>query len=644
MNLIGELVLARNQLVQTVKQPGDAGATLQRLSHVTSELQEQVMKTRMQPVARVFERLPRMVRDLSATTKKQVSVHIDGNSTEIDRALVEAIRDPVMHIIRNSIDHGIETPAEREAVGKPAVGRINVRAAHEGGMVLIEIRDDGRGIDPRKVRDVAIRRGVITAQEAARLTDRDAQALVFQPGFSTAAEVTDISGRGVGMDVVRSHVERAGGKVDLDSSVGVGTVIRLKMPLTLAIVPALLVRSGGHRFAIPQVNLTELVHIPEENAERAVEWLCGVPVFRLRGEVLPLVSLSDTLKMPKPSGLGVSIVVVAVGDQRYGLLVDEINDTEEIVVKPLSGWLKRLPCYAGATVLGDGGIALILEVTGIATMSGIKTRSSTAALVAMEATTALQPHVLVECGDGEQCAVPLGMVARLENVATTQIERVGGEEVLQYRGAVIPVIRVERLLPMGQTPPPGTHQSLLVFEFASPVAVAVNRVIDIANIAVESTSGIGPAGSFGRQVVLGRATTRLDIYALVEQLAPAAMNPVVPPAKKTVLVIDDNLAWRGGVADQLRAMGATVLEARSMKDVLRAPRTTYSNCDVVIYASGDEDQDTVVMSLKSVMAIEPQLLFVARPGRRPVATAGAVVVERSDRASIAAAALNRRAA
>ena len=361
MNLMGELVLARNQIIQMHKttrggQPANPAA-LQRLSLVTSEMQEQIMKTRMQPIARVFERIPRMARDVGLATGKRVTCQIDGNATEIDKAVVEAIRDPVMHVVRNAIDHGIELPAVREQSGKSGTGTLSVRASHEGGMVLIEITDDGKGMDPKKLREHAVRRGVISSAEADRLTDREALELVYRPGFSTAEKVTDISGRGVGMDVARTQVERAGGQIELDSVLGRGTTVRLKMPLTLAIIPALLVRACGQRFAISQANLLELVFLNEDQARTSIEHVRGAPIYRLRGEVLPLVRLRDVLASraaPPSAAEGVSIVVVAVGSCRYGLVVDEIYDTEEIVIKPLHGPLKRLSCYSGATVLGNG--------------------------------------------------------------------------------------------------------------------------------------------------------------------------------------------------------------------------------------------------------------------------------------------------
>lgn len=573
MNLIGELVLARNQMVQIAKSfrdthPG-AQAAGQRLSLVTSDLQEQIMKTRMQPVARVFEKIPRMVRDLSKETHKQVTAHIAGNATEIDRALVEAIRDPVMHIVRNALDHGIEAPPERLAVGKAATGKLSVRAAHEGGMVVIEVEDDGRGMDPRKLRAHAVRKGLLTPAAADALSDRAAIDLVFMPGFSTAATITDISGRGVGMDVVRTHIQRVGGKVELDSTLGKGTIIRLKMPLTLAIIPALLVRGGGQRFAIPQVNLLELVYLNEDQASTAIETVRGAAIYRLRGEILPLVRLATALKLEPavPARADVNIVVVSAGARRYGLIVDDIHDTEEIVIKPLHGQLKRLACYSGATVLGDGGVALILEVAGIAGMAGIDVSAQREAELAPVVATGgggAQPYVVVLVGDGVQCAVPLAMVGRLEKLAASSLERIAGSEVVQYRDAIMPVVRPESVIPLGLAPArgPEDEQALVVFDFGQTVAMAVNSIVDIVDIDVDGAQaeGKGPF-ALGRTVVLGKTTLLLDVYSIVRELAPQFVRERRGAARRPrALLVDDSSAMRSALGGFLRSAGIDVVD------------------------------------------------------------------------------------
>jgi two-component system, chemotaxis family, sensor kinase CheA len=641
MNLMGELVLARNQMVQLVRALRDNGAqaAAQRLSLVTSDLQEQIMKTRMQPVARVFEKVPRLVRDLCQQTGKRVAVEVEGTATELDKALVEAIRDPVMHIVRNSLDHGIELPEERVAKGKPASGKLVVRAMHEGSTVTIELRDDGRGIDPVKLRKVAVAKGVITQAEADRLTDREATELVFRPGFSTAEKVTNISGRGVGMDVVRTHVERAGGQVELDSVLGKGTVIRMKMPLTLAIIPALLVMDGDQRFAIPQANLLELVYLDDEQVKKDVEYVRGAPIYRLRGEILPLVRLSPLLKRPHREGTGgVNVVVVSIGQRSYGLVVESIHDTEEIVIKPLHSMIKKLPCYAGATVLGDGGVALILDVAGIASMAGIelsKSRGEFAAERQSSGVEAAQSMLIFTAGDGARCAVPVSMVARLEQVECKALEQVAGSELLQYRGELMPVIRPEAALTIGAPPPRESGiQQLLVFNFGRPVGVAVNEIIDTCD--VESFHPSDVPGTLGKAVVFGRTTLLVDVFALVRQLAPGCVagSVAVRAAKRPRVLLADELdAMRASLAGFLRASGLEVLET-SVDSVVRELRQAPDDHHFDAVVAGIEGRGPeMVKALKKEQPSLP-VVCVARDDVSQGAQLGTTCVKRVEREAV----------
>ncbi len=375
MNLVGELVLARNQIVQFSAAQADAAflGTVQRFNLLTTELQANVMKTRMQPIGNIWSKLPRVVRDLAVACGKQVHLELDGQETELDRTIVEAIRDPLTHLVRNGVDHGIEPPAERLRRGKPAAGRLALHAAHEGGNVTIEIADDGSGIDPQRIRARAIQTNVAAADQAERLSERELLNLLFLPGFSTAEKVTQFSGRGVGMDVVRTNVEKIGGTVDIESRLGRGTTVRLKIPLTLAIIPALTVTSGGDRYAIPQVSLLELVRLDGDQALAGIELIHGAAVHRLRGNLLPLVYLNRALQVDTASQAAsdagrpeTNIIVVQADDRPFGLVVDMIHDTEEIVVKPLQKQLRGIGVFAGATIMGDGKVALILDVHGLA--------------------------------------------------------------------------------------------------------------------------------------------------------------------------------------------------------------------------------------------------------------------------------------
>src|SRR6202162_5668003 len=373
MNLVGELVLTRNQIMQFSARQSDPNlvSPSQQLNLLTSELQEEVMRTRMQPISNVFDKFPRVVRDVATARGKQVLIEMEGKETELDRSLLEAIKDPLTHIVRNSVDHGIEMPDQRVAIGKRPEGHLKLRACHEGGQVLVEISDDGAGIDTARVKNKAIERGVITAQQAARMSEGELLNLVFLPGFSTAEKVTNLSGRGVGMDVVKPNIDRVNGTVDLQSYPGKGTTIKIKIPLTLAIVRAVIIQSRGKRFAVPQVNIQELVRLEADRVRTDIESVHGVPVYRMRGRLLPLIYLSEELKLAKKAGdqaeldEATNIVVLQANDHPFGLVVDEINDSEEIVVKPLSKHLRALKIFAGATIMGDGKVALLLDVVGL---------------------------------------------------------------------------------------------------------------------------------------------------------------------------------------------------------------------------------------------------------------------------------------
>src|ERR1700691_3382471 len=382
MTLVGELVLARNQLLQISNTVEDTGlqAVSQRMNLIATELQEEVMKTRMQPIGNIWAQFPRTVRDVALGCGKEVEIEMEGKETELDKTIIEAIKDPLTHLVRNSVDHGIELPEVRVKAGKDRAGRLILRAFHEGGQVNIEITDDGAGLNVERIRKKAVERAVITAEQAARMSEREIFNLIFLPGFSTAEKVTNVSGRGVGMDVVKTNVEKIGGTVDVQSSLGRGTTVRVKIPLTLAIIPALVVTCGGDRYAIPQVSLLELVRLKADHVSKGIELVHGAPVYRLRGRLLPLVYLSRELKLTAPrsatkSDGAINIVVVQADERRFGLVVDQINDTEEIVVKPRRKQLKTVKTFAGSSIMGDGKVALILDVLGLAQRASVVTET-----------------------------------------------------------------------------------------------------------------------------------------------------------------------------------------------------------------------------------------------------------------------------
>ncbi len=583
MNLVGELVLARNQIMQFSSSQEDGAflGTVQRLNLLTTELQANVMKTRMQPIANVWSKFPRVVRDLAVACGKQVRIEMEGQETELDKTIIESIRDPLTHLVRNAIDHGIEPPADRLSRGKSAEGRLSLHASHEGGKVIIEMIDDGGGIDPQRIREKALQAKLLTPEQADRLNERELVNLVFLPGFSTADRVTQFSGRGVGMDVVRTNVEKIGGTVNIESRLGRGTTVKMKIPLTLAIIPALTITSGGDRYAIPQVSLLELVRLDGEQAQRGIEMIHGAPVYRLRGNLLPLVYLNRQLQVDTPSnpsanpsrngegvggrgsadGLGVkgseateiNIVVLQADDRQFGLVVDAIHDTEEIVVKPLQKQVKGISAFAGATIMGDGKVALILDVVGLAqranVVSGVRERTlNEKAASAAEAAAERETVLLFASRDGGRMAIPLAQVARLEEFPRSALERVGSQDVVQYRDEILPLIHVSRVLRQrprhaaagpnssrrkpkppssasegasnGKAGDSDTIQVVVYADKGQRVGLVVHHILDIVEDTLQSRSRANRPGVLFTAVLQGRVTEFLDVEGLIRMADP----------------------------------------------------------------------------------------------------------------------------
>lgn len=514
MRQVGELVLARNQIDALVagKDDSDLASSAQRLSLIASELQEGVMKTRMQPIEHVWNKMPRIVRDLSASLGRKVKLQMVGGDTELDRSLLEAVKDPLTHLVRNAVDHGIEDPAERVASGKPETGTITLRAYHAGGQVVVEISDDGHGIDPDAIATKAIAKGLRTEEQVRALAPQDVYELLFLPGFSTAEQVTNVSGRGVGMDVVRTNVQDIGGSVDVESEVGVGTTWRMRIPLTLAIMPSLTVACGDHTLAISQANLLELVAVDAGQ----VEYVGTAPVYRLRGNLLPLVSLAEVFGMPAQPATDQTIAVLQADEHRFGLLVDRVLNNEEIVVKALPQRIKQVGIYSGATVLGDGTVALILDIPAIArrclsadTTAAIRDSNSTG-----HATGQGLEQMLVVAVADRHVAMPLAAVTRLERMPADSIENVGRREVIQYRGELLPVIRLATELG-AFSGEPDDGELVVVIAGGGRVAVVVTEVVDIVDDDPAQRSSLDDHGLVGSTVVRGRVTEILDIEALL---------------------------------------------------------------------------------------------------------------------------------
>ena len=580
MTLVGELVLTRNQLLQLARaEAADRRAAspfagpLQRLSQITSDLQDGVMKTRMQPIGNAWAKLPRLVRDLAAETGKAIVLEMHGQDTELDRQVLDLMRDPLTHMVRNSADHGLEPAAERRAAGKPEAGRIVLRAYHEGGHVIIEINDDGRGIDAARVRAKALAQGLASEAELTAMTDAQVGAFIFRAGFSTAENVTAISGRGVGMDVVRANVERIGGTIELGSTPGAGSCFTVKIPLTLAIVSALIVQAGGERFALPQIAVRELVRPGTRAATpggartaSTVERVGGIAVLRLRDELLPLVHLASLLRLDAAADAvpeGGTVVVTALGNTRLGIVVDAVFDTEEIVVKPVSPVLRHVTMFSGNTILGDGSVIMILDPNGVARSAGVaaRTASGSTAPVELPAQSGSEDQTALllfraQSGGGLH-AVPLSLVARLETIEAGHIEHAGGGWVTQYRG------RLMRLIATQDDAEPQALQPVLVFaDGARCMGLMVASIVDVVHARLRVELASARPGTLGTAVVAGQATDVLDTGHWLT-LARRDWFDSNPPedARLSVLLVEDSDFFRHLVVPALSASGYDVTSA-----------------------------------------------------------------------------------
>lgn len=642
MNLAGELVLSRNQLLQAISSgdPRAAETSGQRIDLITSELQEAIMLTRMQNIGIVFNKFPRVVRDLAGNLGKDVKLSLKGKEVELDKTIIEAIGDPLTHLVRNSVDHGIELPEDRGKVGKNPTGRIYLKAYHEAGQVNIEISDDGKGLDGRKLAATAVAKGLITEDQARMMSDKEKINLIFMPGFSTAEKVTDVSGRGVGMDVVKTNLDRLGGVIDIDSKLGEGTTIRIKLPLTLAIIPSQIIVAGGDRYAIPQVNLEELLRIPANQVKDRVEIVGDAEVVRLRGKLLPLIKLADVigiestyfdykdgssktdrrrnisdrrskispyfyedctdtehskLKTGKKedrdriseevkrdskdrryhASSALNIVVVSTGAMKYGLVVDELNDSEEIVVKPLGRHLKVCKEYAGATIMGDGRVALILDVANLANIYGLNSveGSDRATEVAMENDEAdrtgkdRQSILIFRGADNEQFAIPINHVERIEKIKNTDIEEVGGKKVMKYRGGSLALFTIDQV---AQVKPMDKKEDLLVIVVNiadKEVGIMAVGPVDAREISVEvDDETLKQKGILGSAIIGDHTTLLVDVYALVHTLNPGWFpeRETVQTAEgkgATILYAEDSNFFRNQVKGFMEEEGYKVIGA-----------------------------------------------------------------------------------
>lgn len=596
MTMVSEMVLTRNQLLQMVRGQEDSEFTvpIQRLSHITTDLQEGVMKTRMQPIGNAWAKLPRIVRDLALESGKKIDLQMLGAETELDRQVLDLIKDPLTHMVRNSADHGLEKPEDRKATGKPEMGTITLNAYHEGGHIIIEIKDDGKGLNMERIRNKCIENGLCSESELEGMSDQQIQQFIFKAGFSTAEKVTSVSGRGVGMDVVRTNIEKIGGTIELKSVEGKGSTFTIKIPLTLAIVAALIVESCGEKFAIPQISVLELVRA-SSRSEYSIEVINESPVLRLRNRLLPLVHLGDLLKLSKEGEKRVKqgdeetfIVVAQVGTYTFGIIVDRVFDTEEIVVKPTAPILRDISYYSGNTILGDGSVIMILDPNGIAGSAAEVSAAQEQEAVEQEASLSAESgeHVsmlIFRAGGEELKAVPLALVARLEEIEMSEVEVSHGEHMVQYRGHLMPLIPFNTAHEWKNE----GRQAVLVFtEKDRSMGLVVDEIVDIVDDRLKVEITADRDGLIGSAVINGHATDVVDAGYYLTRAFPdwfggsgdSAANMI---SGKKALLVDDSPFFRNLLSPLLSAAGYSVTTADSATRALEM-RDKGMNFDVII--------------------------------------------------------------
>ena len=588
MTMVSELVLTRNQLLEISRRNEDTEfkVPLQRLSNVTAELQEGVMKTRMQPIGNAWQKLPRIVRDLSSELGKQIELEMHGADTELDRQVLDLIKDPLTHMVRNSADHGLETPAERLAAGKGEQGTIRLSAYHEGGHIIICIADNGRGLNTEKIKAKAISSGLVTEAELEKMSEAQIHKFIFAPGFSTAAAITSVSGRGVGMDVVRTNIDQIGGTIDIKSVAGEGSSVTIKIPLTLAIVSALIVEAAGDRFAIPQLSVVELVRA-RANSEHRIERIKDTAVLRLRNKLLPLIHLKKLLKIDDGAASDPEngfIVVTQVGSQTFGIVVDGVFHTEEIVVKPMSTKLRHIDMFSGNTILGDGAVIMIIDPNGIAKALGAAGSSAhdmgdehgAHHIGSGEQTTSL---LVFRAGSSQPKAVPLGLVTRLEELPADKIEFSNGRYMVQYREQLMPLVAMDGVSIASQ----GAQPILVFADDGRSMGLVVDEIIDIVEERLNIEVGGSAQGILGSAVIKGQATEVIDVghflpMAFSDWFTRKEMKPSMH--SQSVLLVDDSAFFRNMLAPVLKAAGYRVRTAPTAQEGLAALRA--QSFDVVL--------------------------------------------------------------
>src|SRR5580704_3522681 len=611
MTTVSELVLTRNQLLEIVRRHEDSDfkVPLQRLSSVTAELQEGVMKTRMQPIGNAWQKLPRVVRDLCAELGKDIELTMRGADTELDRQVLDLVKDPLTHLVRNCADHGIESPAERIAAGKPAKGTIRLSAWHEGGHIIIEISDDGRGLDLAGIKAKVVEKGFASEAQLAAKSEAEICNYIFAPGFTTAAKVTSISGRGVGMDVVRSNIEQIGGTVDLKSVSGAGTTFTIKIPLTLAIVSALIVEAGGERFAIPQLAVLELVRAGN-NGEHRIEHIKDAPVLRLRNKLLPLVRLKEVFRLGACDNENGFVVVTQVGSQVFGVVVDGVFHTEEIVIKPMSSKLRHIPVFSGTTILGDGSVIMIIDPNGVAQALG-----RAAAAAARAENSELQSReeesdedtvslLVFRAGSQQPKAVPLSLVTRLEEIDCRKIEISDGRHLVQYRNQLMPLLRIDAETSLKQE---GAQPILVFSDQGRSMGLVADEIIDIVEERLNIEVSSDRPGVVGYAVIKGATTEIIDVGHFLPQAFEdwfRRRDPSAARQARSVLLVDDSAFFRDLLAPLIKAAGYRVVTAASAADALAALKSDTRFDLIVTDIEMPEVAEVPIIALATMVSAE----------------------------------------
>ncbi|MBC7765093.1 MAG: chemotaxis protein CheW [Hyphomonadaceae bacterium] len=599
LNMASEMVLGRNQLLRTLedyrKNISGLSPILQNIDRLTSSMQEKIMQTRMQPVSNVFNKFPRIIRDLAKSLKKEIELVMEGEEVELDKSVIEALTDPLTHLVRNAADHGLETSEERTKFGKNRVGNIKLKAFHEGGYVIIDVIDDGHGMEVENIAQKAYEKGLVSKEDVSRMTDMEILRLIFKPGFSTASQVSDISGRGVGMDVVRTNIEKLGGTVEIYTGLYTGTTIRLILPLTLAIIQSLIVETKGQKFAVPQVNLKEIVRIKQGDKGRKLEFIHDAEVLRLRGSLLPIIHLKNILELNHDTHHHLAedevtrILVLQMGARSFGLVVDSILASEETLVKPLPTFLKSCDCYAGVTIMGDGKTAMILDIDGLIRLSELKFGddgdfADNGKATDGEKLLELQNLLLFKCTGNETYAVDLSMISRVEEIDVSEIDKVGKNEYIKFRGDSLRVIHMESYLSVNASVSQATKKYVLIPKLVRyPIGIIVEKVIDNVNINLTlNTEDVKHRGVLGSTIYDNRMIVLINLYELFEMADPEHYKIASSEQKNrgTILLAEDTPFFQRQVSDYLRNAGYEVIVSENGKEAYEVLESYKVDCVV----------------------------------------------------------------